>query len=252
MKVMEERLTLYSSHLLREVVVDCFFMDGIAGPVQLLLLNDGQQAPLLDLPGKLAKRPADKALLIAAIHAGPQRLQEYGTARVASEKGQGLKATAYTRCVVREVLPFLAAHFATLQFDQKNFAGFSLGALSALDIVWQYPGVFRAAGVFSGALWWRNHALGEGYSDAKHRIIHQLVQQKGFQPGLRFFFECGTDDEKADRNGNGVIDMIDDTQDLISILKGLGYTDIKYLEIKGGRHDEATWSKALEPFLDWL
>lgn len=252
MKIMEERLLLYSNRLQREVVVDCFFIAGTEGPVQLLLLNDGQQAPLLDLPAKLAKRPADKPLLIAAIHAGPQRLQEYGTARVANEKGQGLRATAYTRCVVREVLPLLEQRYTGMQFNQKNFAGFSLGALSALDIAWQHPEIFQAAGVFSGALWWRNHALGAGYSDAKHRIIHQLVQQQGFQPGLRFFFECGTDDETADRNGNGVIDMIDDTQDLVHILEGLGYTDVKYLEIKGGRHDEATWNKALEPFLDWL
>jgi len=41
-------------------------------------------------------------------------------------------------------------------------------------------------------------------------------------PGLKFFFECGTADETEDRNGNGIIDSIDDTKDLISALINKG------------------------------
>ena len=29
---------------------------------------------------------------------------------------------------------------------------------------------------------------------------------------MKFFFECGTEDETEDRNGNGIIDSIDDTR----------------------------------------
>ncbi|HEY0273585.1 MAG TPA: alpha/beta hydrolase-fold protein [Chitinophaga sp.] len=252
MKIMSARHTLYTGRLQREVVIDCFYAPDITGPVQLLLLNDGQQSGVLNLAAKLAKRAAGKPLLIAAIHAGAQRLQEYGTARLVNDRGQGLKATAYTRFVIRELLPFLEQQYGSLQFSQKAFAGFSLGGLSALDIVWQHPETFQAAGVFSGALWWRNRAPEAGYNEATDRIMHKLVQEKGFQPGLRFFFECGTNDETADRNHNGIIDMIDDTRDRIHILTTLGYKDVRYLEIKGGRHDEATWSLGLDTFLDWL
>ena len=48
---------------------------------------------------------------------------------------------------------------------------------------------------------------------------------------MKFFFECGTADEKEDRNENGVIDSIDDTLDLIATLKNKGYDsgkDISY------------------------
>ncbi|SCC46203.1 Putative esterase [Chitinophaga costaii] len=252
MKIMSARHTLHTGRLQREVVIDCYYAADTTGPVQLLLLNDGQHATTLDLAAKLAKQIAGKPILIAAIHAGPQRLQEYGTARLVNERGQGLKATAYTRFVIRELLPFLEQQYAAMQFTQKAFGGFSLGGLSALDIVWQHPSVFQIAGVFSGALWWRSRALDAGYNEATDRIMHKLVSGKGFQPGLRFFFACGTEEETADRNHNGIIDVIDDTQDMVRILTGLGYKDVRYLEIAGGRHDEATWGQGLDAFLDWL
>ena len=60
-------------------------------------------------------------------------------------------------------------------------------------------------------------------------------------------------DETADRNGNGIIDAIDDTVSLIDelVLKGYNTTDIKYLELKDGKHDVATWGKAFHEFLKW-
>ncbi|MEO8416960.1 MAG: esterase, partial [Ginsengibacter sp.] len=73
-------------------------------------------------------------------------------------------------------------------------------------------------------------------------------------PWLKFFFETGTLDETADRNNNGIIDSIDDTLSLIEELVTKGYNpsgDIRYLEIKDGRHDVATWGRAFPEFLKW-
>lgn len=256
MEIQSARYPIYSGRLQREVVIECYGKADLSGPVQLLLINDGQQMESLGLAAKIAARGADKTPLLAvAIHAGDKRLQEYGTARAVNDKGQGMRATSYTRFVLQELLPFVQQQYPLLTFDHKAFAGFSLGGLSALDIVWQHPNVFQAAGVFSGALWWRNRALDKGYVESTDRIMHALVQEKGYQAGLRFFFECGTKDETADRNNNGVIDMIDDTLDLMHVLEGLGYDknkDLRYLEIDGGRHDEMTWSKGMDVFLDWL
>jgi hypothetical protein len=80
------------------------------------------------------------------------------------------------------------------------------------------------------------------------------VKEGGFYPWLNFFFETGTLDETMDRNNNGVIDSIDDTVSLIDILVAKGYDrqkDIQYLELKDGRHDIATWAKAMPVFLKW-
>lgn len=232
-----------SFYLQREVVLDTYFSG--ASPSVLLLVNDGQ-----DLGGLLPELSA--SLLVVGIHAGVHRRAEYGTAGVLDHQGQGAQAESYTRFIIRELLPFLQAQYPAMVIKQRAFAGFSLGGLSALDITWHYPDLFQLAGVFSGALWWRSKPLGDGYTDDKDRIMHQLIRKGSYHPGQQFFFECGTADETADRNHNGVIDSIDDTRDLIKELLAKGYKpdkDIFYLEIPGGRHDIATWKTAMDVFL---
>jgi predicted alpha/beta superfamily hydrolase len=157
--------------------------------------------------------------------------------------------------LIHELLPFIHQHYRIESFQQKAIAGFSMGGLSAIDALWNYPDVFSTAGVFSGSLWWRSHDLHDGYDDNKHRIMHQLVKKKEPVPGKRFYFMTGSLDETADRNNNGVIDSIDDTLDLIKELEHLGYSrdeDIRYFNDEQGRHDIPTWGKALPQFLLWL
>jgi enterochelin esterase-like enzyme len=122
-----------------------------------------------------------------------------------------------------------------------------------MDIVWNNANQFSKVGVFSGSLWWRRKAYDEGYDDEMDRIMHLQVRQGIFSPWLKFFFQCGTEDEQEDRNKNGVIDSIDDTLDMILELKAKGYTDehIKYVEVEGGRHDVKTWEKVFPEFLQW-
>jgi enterochelin esterase-like enzyme len=68
---------------------------------------------------------------------------------------------------------------------------------------------------------------------------------------LKFWFQTGTNDETDDRNKNGIIDSIDDTTDLIKLLKGKGYADIVYREVEGGEHNPKTWGEVLPDFLIW-
>jgi enterochelin esterase-like enzyme len=140
-------------------------------------------------------------------------------------------------------------------YGETAFAGFSLGGLSALDIVWNHSSQFSRAAVFSGSLWWRSiDQTDPGYRDDLHRIMHQQVRNSSYRPGLKFFFQCGNQDETRDRNKNGIIDSIDDTIDLISELENKGYdplTDIRYLEFPDGKHNVATWGRALPEFLKW-
>ena len=74
------------------------------------------------------------------------------------------------------------------------------------------------------------------------------------KPDLKFWFQTGTDDERSDRNKNGVIDSIDDTLDLIAELTKKGYRpfyDVHYLEMKDGKHNTGTWAEAMPHFLKW-
>jgi predicted alpha/beta superfamily hydrolase len=152
-----------------------------------------------------------------------------------------------------ELLPALEKD-SGITCKEKSFAGFSLGGLSALDIVLNNSGEFSKAGVFSGSLWWRRKGYeAEGYDIEKDRLMHLQVKKGRHHPSLKFFFECGQLDETADRNNNGIIDSIEDTLDLINDLKTIGFKDdqIHYIELEDGEHNIETWAKAFPAFLEW-
>lgn len=254
-----ESASVTSVFLNREVNVDIFmpFENTPTAPISLLLINDGQNMEELGLAVMLTglyNQEGIEPLCCVGIHCGEDRKNEYGTALTADYKGRGAKAADYTRFVFEELLPFVKAKTGITSFKDKSFAGFSLGGLSALDIVWNYPQEFVRAGVFSGSLWWRSKGLDDGYVEEKDRIMHAQVRNGTYYPWLKFFFETGTMDETEDRNNNGIIDSIDDTLGLIEELKNKGYHfpgDITYLELKDGKHDVKTWAEAMPGFLQW-
>lgn len=246
----KESFGQYSIFLQREVTFDCFLPASPRETPRLLLVNDGQELDAMGFPSMLEhlQNHSHPSLWVAAIHAGPQRNQEYGTEKHVGARGEGCKASLYARFVLRELLPFLRDRYHQA-FPDITFAGFSLGGLSALDIVWNHPDQFRKAGVFSGSLWWRSS------TDGGPRIMHRQVEEGLFKPELKFFFEAGTEDELADRNANGVIDAVDDTEDLVRILETKGYEKgrhIQYALVPGGRHNTETWAGVMPDFLEWV
>ncbi len=253
-KVSVETIELYSEHLDRSVKIDFYHtdVDNKSG-MSLLLINDGQDVEKMDIDNIL--NDASKPLLIAAIHCGLERKREYGMSVAPNADGWGDKASAYEQFIITELLPFINSRFNQYLFTETAFAGFSLGALSALDIVWNNPDVFNRVGVFSGSLWWRSvDQEDEKYDDDKHRIMHQVIRNGEYKPGLKFFFQCGNQDETHDRNNNGIIDSIDDTLDMMKELAAKGYAseDVFYMELKDGKHDVPTWGRAFPYFLKWI
>jgi predicted alpha/beta superfamily hydrolase len=194
-------------------------------------------------------------LVSVGIHAGLERKQEYGVAGIPDYQKRGSKASDYRDFIVLELIPFLIKLYGIENFNQKYLLGFSLGGLMAFDIAMDFQDEFDAAGVFSGSFWWRSKALGEGYSDTEHRIIHKKVSSKNASSKQRFFFQAGKLDELADRNNNGIIDSIDDTIDLIATLENIGYQggrQLAYLELEDGGHNLETWSRVMPVFFKWL
>ena len=256
--ITENILTLNSAILKREVTCTLLMPEEgeIAEPLNLLLLNDGQETDSLLLKETLEdllNNNRIKPILIVAIHAGEERLQEYGTAGKPDFKKRGAKADLYTEFIKTELLSFIKAETGIEQFDTTAFAGFSLGGLSALDIGWNNPGLFNKVGVFSGSFWWRSKDLAKGYTDAD-RIMHSIIRETETKPDLKIWIQTGTKDETTDRNKNGIIDSIDDAIDLIAELELKGFKrpeDIQYLEMVGGTHHIETWAKAMPKFLCW-
>lgn len=254
-----EIFTIFSKYLKREVKVDCYLPIAVINPaeISLLIINDGQDLVTMKFETILESLYAQNEIspiLCVGLHCSADRKNEYGTARIPDYKGRGAKSALYALFVFEELLPFIRKSYHIQSFKEKSFAGFSLGGLSAMDIVWNYPMEFTKVGIFSGSFWWRdkNHR-DEDFDETKNRIMHRQVREGEYSPWLKFFFEVGTRDETADRNKNGIIDAIDDTISLIAELKDKGYNDeaIKYLELQDGRHDVPTWASAFPDFLKW-
>ena len=250
---------LNSKHLKRKVIIELYLPSSEDGEWSALLLNDGQDAEALNLSSTHQKFCEQHQLLIAAIHAS-DRLAEYGTPDILDYQGRGQKSAAYQQFIIAELLPNLRMNYPISASIKKiGLAGFSLGGLSAVAIAMNNPAVFGLVGVFSGALWWRSKVFEQSNPDA-NRIIHSIANgladapQKKNSNSPRFWFQTGTADETEDRNNNGVIDAIDDTLDLINILKAkIPYDEyhLKYVEVENGRHEPNTWSKELYGFLEW-
>ena len=247
-------LIIESKSLNRTVFAHLYLPNNQKKSWSLLLLNDGQDEDKLDLKwAHRSFRSPPENLMIVAIHAG-YRIDEYGTAQILDYKGRGKKSDEYQDFIIKELLPQLhAAYPITAEPSRVGIAGFSLGALSAIDIAWRYPKVFGFVGVFSGALWWRNAPFKSEDPDAD-RVIHEKVS-KGKSRDQRFWLQAGTKDETFDRNNNGVIDAIDDTVHLKNLLKlkiPPGEKYLKYVEVQDGEHHPGTWKKVLPDFLKWI
>ena len=215
----------------------------------VLFFNDGQDMGAVNLVPTLEKLYAKKQLkevIVFAFHPN-DRMQEYGTASTPDYAGRGNQSNAYQEFLTKEYLEEIKKEYRVSDASEDwAIAGFSLGGLSAFDVAWNHSEIFGKVGVFSGALWWRSKAFIEEDPDAD-RIVHDYVEAAQSNPNLKFWFQTGTNDETDDRNNNGIIDSIDDTTDLIKLLKGKGYSDadIVYREVEGGEHNPKTWGEVL-------
>ncbi len=255
-EIIEEHIS--SNFLKREVLVRFYVPEFLFGNelINLLLLNDGQDVAKMDFESILEdfeQKSISGKLISVTIDASADRLAEYGVSGRPDFKQRGAKAGFYSKFISEELVPFIHAKVAPPINGKVAFAGFSLGGLSAFDIAWNYDTIFDVVGVFSGSFWWRRKDLKNGYTDAD-RIAHAMIDESEYKPSLKFWLMTGTQDETSDRNGNGIIDSIDDTVDVIKSLVRKGFRrpeDIFYYESVGGRHHPETWEKAMPAFLGW-
>jgi iron(III)-enterobactin esterase len=226
---------------------------------KVLYAFDGQELPLIAFEVYLNSLVASKQMepiIVVGITAldGDLRHEELGTGQILNVFGWGTLADGFNKFLIYELMPTINKEYRTLT-DAKNTGvmGWSLGGLAAVYLGWQYPTNFGIVGAFSPSLWWRAESK-PGY-ELQARVIHQLVRNGAKRPGLRMWFEAGTnEDPQTDIDKNGVVDVIQDIQDLTDLLKQKGYqpgTDFTYVQVTGGQHEITTWAKVLPEFLHW-
>jgi S-formylglutathione hydrolase FrmB len=187
----------------------------------------------------------------------------------------GTRAQDYVQWLTGALVPWVDAHYRTEATPAgRTILGWSLGALNAFDVAWQYPELFGRVGAFSPSFW-----LAASRRDAQAvehtRLAQFMVAHTARPPRLRMWFAVGTAEETHDRNRNGTIDAVEDVEDLMRGYRGadgfaaaglaqLGYTldmdgaappagraDATLRLLPGGHHDQAAWKRMLPPFLRW-
>ncbi|MEO6489423.1 MAG: alpha/beta hydrolase-fold protein [Ferruginibacter sp.] len=250
---------IYSRHLQRHVKLTIIStsVPNDRSELNLLLLNDGQDIEkfhVKDILDSLVNKKLIRPLIIVAIHAG-ERMQEYGVSDIPDYNNNGNKASKYAMFIDNELIPFAKKKAGTRKFKSIVIAGSSLGGLSAFDIAWDHADKIDKVGIFSGSFWWRDKdASAPAYNDSINRIMLGKIRSSRKKPHLQYWFYAGGKEETGDRDKDGIIDVIDDTRDLVTIIKNKNVCapdDIVYTEDPQGIHDYISWKKQLPDFLVW-
>ncbi len=258
-KIKQQDDELYSRHLQRQVKLTIIStpMPGDKNDLNLLILNDGQdmgQLKVKEIIDSLYKKNLIKPLLIVGVHAG-DRMKEYGVSDNPDFLKRGDKAGFYDAFINDELYPYAKKNATVRKFKSVAIAGCSQGGLAAFDIAWNHDSKIDKVGVFSGSFWWRDKDdKAADYTDDKDRIMLNKIRSSRKKPALKYWFYTGGKEETGDRDKDGIIDVVDDTKDLIAIIKGKNIClpeDIRLLEDANGKHDYESWSRQLPAFLIW-
>ena len=225
----------------------------------VLYVFDGQQLPEIGFEGllnQLTSASQVNPFIVVAVFSteGDLRREELGTGSTLNMFGWGTSSEAFNQFLVTELVPKINSTYHTLAGPQNTgVMGWSLGGLTAFYVAWQYPQIFGIVGAFSPSFWWRTPS--QPGEELAARVIPNLVRDSAARPGLRMWFEAGTKElPYSDIDNNGVEDMIQDVQDVMSLLGQKGYqngSDMVYVEVEGGQHELSTWETVMPDFLKY-
>lgn len=258
-RIRETHNHVYSKYLQRTVELSILTtpLPSNTGLYNLLLLNDGQDIGKLRVKiiiDSLFDKGLINPVVVVGINAG-DRTQEYGVAEIPDYQHRGTQAGKYSMFIDEELFPQVKRITGVKLFKSTIIAGCSLGGLSALDIALDHPDKIDKAGLFSASFWWRDmDAALKEYSDQTNRIIINKIHSSHLQPHLKYWFYAGDAEEKGDRDNDGIIDVVDDTQDVIKAIQNKFNTskgDISFTERKDGIHDYSSWSRVFPQFILW-
>ena len=252
----------------------------------VLYVNDSQDMAAVGLQATLERLYAQdviRPLIVVAVDMPPDRMGAYGLSDRAARHGLvaqtrygpvGAQAHAYSEWVAKTLVPLVDARYRTRRSaDARAVLGWSLGALNAFNLGWQYPELFGQVGAFSPSLWLSADRV-DTDSVQRTRLAQRMVDGSQPRAGLKLFFAVGTAEETDDRDGDRINDALDDTHDLLDgwragdkvIVKGLrqlGYPvnldhaaratrdDVALYVLDGGQHNQASWARMLPVFLQW-
>ncbi len=183
-----------------------------------------------------------RPLIVVGISNTPDRVFEYTPASDRSRGGGG--ADMYADFILNDLKPFIDRTYRTLP-DRENtgVAGSSLGGLVSLYLAWSHPDVFSKVAAMSTTYGWADS------------YIIKFIANNSPPPGVKVWIDMGTAEDRTDRDGDGVPDIIQLHRRVRDLLMDEGLNipaRLRCVEDEGAVHNERAWSARFPSALQFL
>lgn len=187
-----------------------------------------------------------EAIVVGVANQGRDRIDEY--APFFDPRIGGGKAPGYLRFLVETVKPLVDREFKTApERERTGIVGSSLGGLMSLWALFEQPRVFGLVAAFSPSVLFARGAF-NAYLAGQPRVA------------ARIYLDVGTLEGPPGIGGallgrllpRPYVARVRETRRLLERMGYRAGEDLLYVEEKGGRHDEANWSRRLPAALRFL
>jgi predicted alpha/beta superfamily hydrolase len=179
-------------------------------------------------------------VILVGIANTPDRIPEYGPEEHSSEEND--LARNYGRFLVEEVKPFIDGMYRTLpEAEHTGVGGSSMGGLSSLHLCQRYPKVFGKCAAMSPSLWWD-----------REFFLRTATVLPEWLHRCRVWLDVG---EHESSSQAASVATRGRTRWLAGLLKRHGLREgeqLRYLEVPGGTHHEASWGGRFDQVLRFL
>lgn len=172
-------------------------------------------------------------VIVVAIETTDQRMNELSPFENA--KYGGGKAKAYLDFIVNTLKPRIDSEYRTKSNSQNTMMmGSSLGGLTTLYALLQYPDIFGKAAIFSPAFWFN-----------RNEIVNTLKQTKDFKAKVYFMHGDNEGDPDMEPDMNQI-------EQIVNTKRCECKKRNKKVIVKGGQHNEKLWRDAFVKAYLWL
>jgi len=174
-------------------------------------------------------------IIVGVYNTGDRRLAEYTHER--DWQMGGGEADSYGLLLINELMPWIAEHYRTKPGrEHTGLGGSSLGGLVSLYLGLRHPEAFGRLAVLSPSVWWN------------HKSILGVLNEVGpfLKKKPRIWLDVGDHEGRM---------TLRDTELLARRLEASGWrdeVDFHFEKVRGGTHDEASWSGRVGPLLRFL